>query len=138
MAIPTVSIVEIVKPRIWVEIDFFGARHVVIKYDDRELFTYATIHYGYGYNDNSSCEAAAIAIAVSIGATEPVEVRQRPLPPDLFRESQEADARRFAWYFSDKPKGDWLQTYLDGIRAGWTTDQWRAAIDAAMATEKAA
>lgn len=45
-----------------------------------------------------------------------------------------ADARRFAWYFSDEPKGWWLATYLDGMRAGWTTDQWRAAIDAAIAS----
>lgn len=45
------------------------------------------------------------------------------------------DAARFAWYFGDKPKGEWLETYLDGIRAGWTLDQWRAAIDAAMTSE---
>lgn len=44
------------------------------------------------------------------------------------------DAERFCWYFSDKPKGDWLSTYLDGVRTGWTTDQWRAAIDAAIAS----
>jgi hypothetical protein len=42
------------------------------------------------------------------------------------------DAARFRWYFSDKPKGDWLATYLDGVRIGWTTDQWRAAIDVAL------
>lgn len=44
----------------------------------------------------------------------------------------ERDATRFQWYFSDKPKGDWLATYLDGVRTGWTIDQWRAAIDAAL------
>jgi hypothetical protein len=43
-----------------------------------------------------------------------------------------ADAQRFAWYFSDSPKGDFLMTYLDGMKQGWTADQWRAAIDAAM------
>jgi uncharacterized protein YjaZ len=48
------------------------------------------------------------------------------------REKAEQDARRFDWYFGDKPKGDWLMTYLSGMRAGWTTDQWRAAIDAAI------
>lgn len=53
--------------------------------------------------------------------------------PDPSRDA--LDAARFAWYFSDKPKGDFLMTYLDGMRAGWTTDQWRAAIDAAMQQE---
>jgi hypothetical protein len=47
-------------------------------------------------------------------------------------EALRADSRRFRWYFSDKPKGDWLMTYLDGVRIGWTTDEWRAAIDAAL------
>lgn len=47
----------------------------------------------------------------------------------------EADAARFAWYFSDKPKGDFLMTYLDGMRTGWTIDQWRAVIDAAIEAE---
>jgi hypothetical protein len=47
-------------------------------------------------------------------------------------EEEAKDAARFRWYFSDKPKDDWLTTYLDGVRIGWTTDQWRAAIDVAM------
>ena len=50
-------------------------------------------------------------------------------------EATARDAVRFAWYFSNKPKGDWLMTYLDGINVGWTIDQWRASIDAAMSTE---
>jgi len=48
------------------------------------------------------------------------------------RKKAASDSQRFEWYFSDKPKGDWLLTYLDGMKTGWTTDQWRAAIDAAM------
>jgi hypothetical protein len=47
-------------------------------------------------------------------------------------EALRKDLERFSWYFSDKPKGDWLMTYLDGVRIGWTTDEWRAAIDAAL------
>ena len=43
------------------------------------------------------------------------------------------DAERFKWYFGDCPKGDWMCTYLDGMKTGWTTDEWRSAIDAAMA-----
>jgi hypothetical protein len=47
-----------------------------------------------------------------------------------------ADQRRFNWYFSDKPKGDWLMTYLDGMKTGWTTDEWRAAIDKALSAKE--
>ena len=47
------------------------------------------------------------------------------------------DTVRFEWYFGTKPKGDWLMTYLDGMKAGWTANQWRAAIDAAMSQDGA-
>lgn len=50
-------------------------------------------------------------------------------------EQNDADSRRFEWYFSDKPKGEWLMTYLDGMKSGWTVDQWRSAIDGAMKAE---
>jgi hypothetical protein len=66
---------------------------------------------------------------------EPVETRAALSSlPDVQTDAQ--DAARFRWYFSDKPKGDWLSTYLDGVRTGWTTDQWRAAIDAASAPKE--
>ena len=48
----------------------------------------------------------------------------------------QADAERFEWYFGDCPKGDWMCTYLDGMKTGWTTDEWRAAIDLAIDRSK--
>jgi hypothetical protein len=42
------------------------------------------------------------------------------------------DAAFFRWYFRDEPHGEWLETYLDGRKTGWTLDQWRAAIREAM------
>ena len=45
----------------------------------------------------------------------------------------QADARRFAYWFSNEQKpGKLLTDYLDGVREKWSLDQWRAAIDAAM------
>lgn len=42
------------------------------------------------------------------------------------------DTKRLDWYFGTAPKGDWLATYLAGMQADWTLDQWRAAIDDAI------
>jgi hypothetical protein len=57
---------------------------------------------------------------------------RHPLALEDAAQGDAMDAARFRWYFSDKPKGDWVMTYLGGVRTGWTTDQWRAAIDAAL------
>lgn len=54
------------------------------------------------------------------------------LAPQQDGPSDALDAMLFRWYFSDGPKGDFLTTYIEGIREGWSIDQWRAAIDAAM------
>jgi hypothetical protein len=44
------------------------------------------------------------------------------------------DAARFAWWFSEAPKPDaFMATYLQGVREHWSLDQWRTAIDAALA-----
>lgn len=42
------------------------------------------------------------------------------------------DAERFAWWFSDRDKCQFLLRYMDGCREHWTIDQWRAAIDSAI------
>lgn len=42
----------------------------------------------------------------------------------------EADALRFDWYFGPADKQEFLLRYLEGVRAGWSVDQWRAEIDA--------
>lgn len=48
------------------------------------------------------------------------------------RDALARDAARFDWYFGRTDKIDFMQTYLTGMKDGWTPDQWRAAIDAAM------
>lgn len=47
------------------------------------------------------------------------------------------DAERFEWFFGDSDKLPFMSNYLLGIRESWTPDQWRAAIDAAMAAKGA-
>lgn len=46
----------------------------------------------------------------------------------------EQDKARLEWYFSSSPPKDqnFMNVYLQGMREGWTPDQWRAAIDDAM------
>lgn len=43
-----------------------------------------------------------------------------------------ADRRRFDWFFSHQPDHAFVRTYMEGMQAGWTPDQWRAAIDRHM------
>ncbi len=43
-----------------------------------------------------------------------------------------ADTQRLDWYFGSTPKGDFMSTFMEGMKAAWTPDQWRAAIDEAM------
>jgi hypothetical protein len=56
-------------------------------------------------------------------------------PPASSQAEQEKDAARFAWYFSFEPAKDpsFLNVYMDGMNQRWNLQQWRAAIDAAMA-----
>jgi hypothetical protein len=49
------------------------------------------------------------------------------------RDALARDAARFNWYFGRTGKESvFVGEYMRGIREGWTPDQWRAAIDAAM------
>lgn len=50
-------------------------------------------------------------------------------------EQGKLDAARMEWYFGPSDKKDWLDTYMLGMREGWSVGQWRAAIDSAMAKE---
>jgi len=52
------------------------------------------------------------------------------------RDALRADAERFAWYFGSEDKMPFMRAYIDGLASGYTLDQWRAAIDAAIAREK--
>jgi hypothetical protein len=74
-----VEVVKVYGQTVWVESDFFGSKHVMVQSDapGTEPFCYCSFHYGYGYTDNRSVHEAAQRMAVSLGATEPVEFRQR-------------------------------------------------------------
>ena len=52
------------------------------------------------------------------------------------RDQDAKDAARLEWYFGPSDKKDWLDTYMRGMREGWSVGQWRAAIDAAMVESK--
>ncbi len=75
----TIEVVMVYGRRVWVESDFFGSKHVMLQSEapGAEPFCYCSFHYGYGYTDNNSVHDEAIRMAVSLGATEPVEFRQR-------------------------------------------------------------
>lgn len=76
--VPTVKVVEILPTKVWIESDMMGARHVVMHHQGYgEPFTCATFHYDYAYTSNSGTYDAAHGLAVALGATEPVEQRQR-------------------------------------------------------------
>lgn len=75
---PTVKVVEILPTRVWIESDMMGARHVVMHHEGfGDPFTYASFHYDYAYTSNSGTWDAAHTLALALGATEPVEQRQR-------------------------------------------------------------
>jgi len=76
--VPTLKVVEILPTRVWIESDMMGARHVVMHHQGYgEPFTYASFHYDYAYTSNSGTWDAAHGLALALGATEPVEQRQR-------------------------------------------------------------
>lgn len=49
---------------------------------------------------------------------------------DNLRSQLAAERERFDWYLGAGIKSGFLDTYLQGVREGWTPDQWRASIDA--------
>lgn len=81
MGLPVVDVVEILPTAIWIEIDLFGGRSVMLQHQDCEPFEYARFGYDYRYTSNSGTHAAATELAKQLGAVEPIEHRSRPLPP---------------------------------------------------------
>lgn len=80
MTIPVVTLVEILPTKVWVEDDLFGSRHVMLQHEGFEPFNYASFYYNYAYTSNAGTWDAANRLAVELGATEPVEHRNRPFP----------------------------------------------------------
>ena len=77
--LPVATVVEILPTRIWIESDMMGSRHVVLQHQGFEPFTYASFFYDYIYTSNVGTWEAAQRLALSLGATEPVESRQRDI-----------------------------------------------------------
>ena len=83
------KIVSIAPSKIWIESGIFGERAVMIQHEGCEPFEYALFAYDYRYTSNSGTWEAARRVALSLGATEPVEHRNRDLKdptPDELRE----------------------------------------------------
>lgn len=78
--LPIVEIVSIVPTKIWIECGIFGERYVVAQHEGYPPFDYAVFNYDYTYTSNAGTLAAATKLAIEIGATEPVEMRSRPIP----------------------------------------------------------
>lgn len=70
--------VEVIRPKVWIESTMFGARIVVVHHEGfMAPFDYCQFNYRYGYTDNAGVRAAAIQMALSLGAVEPVDERYR-------------------------------------------------------------
>lgn len=77
-----VEIVKVFERKIWIESDFFGGKHVMIKHGDEESepFCYCSFNYCYSHTDNSTITIEAERMAERLGAKKPIEVKSRPLP----------------------------------------------------------
>lgn len=51
-------------------------------------------------------------------------------------EQIKVEAERLDWFFGPASKGNWIGTYMEGVRAGWSAEQWRSAIDVAIRASK--
>lgn len=74
-----VRIVSVLPTRIWIENGMFGDRAVMLQHEGMEAFVYAVFNYRYCYTDNASTFRAAENLARSLGATDPIEHKQRAL-----------------------------------------------------------
>lgn len=75
----TAEIVHVYETKVWVEVDMMGSKHVMIQHQAPgcEPFCYCSFHYNYAYTDNANIRREAERMALAIGATEPVEFRER-------------------------------------------------------------
>lgn len=95
--------VTMLKPAIWMESGMAGDWHIMVQYADDAPFEYAALFYRYGYTDNATIHRAATDIAVSIGASEPVEERQRPLRAEVERLAAQAAPTADRWHDAALP-----------------------------------
>lgn len=80
------------------------------------------IHGAYQVHDMHTYGLACAAAATATQAAEIAELRK--------------DAGRFAWWLGLGAKAVDVTTLIEGARAGWSLDQWRHFIDAAIAAKE--
>lgn len=119
-------IVKIYSKKFWIESDIFGARHVMVQHDLEGAipFCYATFHYGYGHTDNASTRAQAEKLARELGAKDPIEWRNPPMPALQKHKTKLSDEDIDA--IADSMPGG-----LDGFMKSWGWRQFARAIEQA-------
>lgn len=77
----SIKISKILERKVWIESDMFGDRHVCVRYEGTGVpsFTYATFHYHHAYTSNYGTLKDAEDLARQLGATDPIEIRNREL-----------------------------------------------------------
>jgi len=70
--------------KVWIESDIFGSTYVMMRHEDgkSESFCFCQFNYNYMYTSNAHIHDTATAMAISLGATEPVEYRNREIELD--------------------------------------------------------
>jgi len=82
MKIEQAVLVKILPTKVWIESSIFGERAVMVQHEGYEPFEYAVFNYDYRYTSNSGTWGAAEAMARQLGATDPIEHRNRiPVMP---------------------------------------------------------
>jgi hypothetical protein len=74
----TVTIVEILPTKIWIESGMWGERAVMMQHEGDEPFEYAVFNYNYRYTSNAGTHRAAEELARSLGAVGEIEHKSRP------------------------------------------------------------
>ncbi|GAB4059135.1 hypothetical protein [Uliginosibacterium sediminicola] len=81
MEIQQAVLVRVMPTKVWIESGIMGERVVVLQHEGCEPFDYATLSYDHRYTSVSATLEAATQIALALGATNPVEHRERKFPP---------------------------------------------------------
>lgn len=77
MNIEQAVLVKILPTKIWIESGMSGERAVMMQHEGCEPFEYALFNYDHRYTCNSGTWSAAEAMARQLGATDPIEHRNR-------------------------------------------------------------
>jgi len=73
MKLETVEILSVLTTDVWIESGMMGERHVMIRHEGCQPFTYASFFYDYAYTSNAGTFSAARALALQLGAKDPIK-----------------------------------------------------------------